>query len=158
MQKIIPFLWFDSQAEEAAQFYTSLFPNSKIRNVSYYGEGMPQPAGTAMIVSFVLDGQEYMALNGGPYFPFSEAFSIYVNCETQEEVDHLWEKLSNGGEKGQCGWLKDKFGLSWQIVPTALGELMQDPDPEKTQRVTEAMLKMNKLDIQGLQDAYEGHS
>lgn len=111
-----------------------------------------------MIVSFVLDGQEYMALNGGPYFPFSEAFSIYVNCETQEEVDHLWEKLSNGGEKGQCGWLKDKFGLSWQIVPTALGELMQDPDPEKTQRVTEAMLKMNKLDIQGLQDAYEGHS
>jgi predicted 3-demethylubiquinone-9 3-methyltransferase (glyoxalase superfamily) len=158
MQKIIPFLWFDSQAEEAAQLYTSLFPNSKILNVSYYGEGMPQPAGMAMIVSFVLDGQEYMALNGGPYFPFSEAFSIYVNCETQEEVDHLWETLSNGGEKGQCGWLKDKYGLSWQIVPTALGELMQDPDPEKTQRVTEAMLKMNKLDIQGLQDAYEGHS
>lgn len=156
MQKIIPFLWFDNQAEEAARFYTSLFPNSKVLNVSYYGEGMPQPAGTAMMVSFTLDGQEYMALNGGPYFSLSEAFSIYVNCETQEEVDHLWETLSEGGEKSQCGWLKDRYGLSWQIVPTALGELMQDPDPDKTQRVTEAMLKMNKLDIQGLRDAYEG--
>jgi predicted 3-demethylubiquinone-9 3-methyltransferase (glyoxalase superfamily) len=128
MQKIIPFLWFDNQAEEAAHFYTSLFPNSRVLNVTHYGEGMPQPAWTTMIVTFVLDGQQYMALNGGPYFPFSEAFSMYVNCETQDEVDELWEKLSEDGEKGQCGWLKDKYGLSWQIVPTVLGELMQDPD------------------------------
>ena len=156
MQKIIPFLWFDNQAEEAAHFYTSLFPNSRVLNVSHYGESMPQPTGTVMIVTFVLNGQEYMALNGGPYFPFSEAFSMYVNCETQAEVDDLWEKLSEGGEKSQCGWLKDKFGLSWQIVPTVLGELMQDPDKEKTQRVSEALLKMTKLDIKTLKDAYEG--
>jgi predicted 3-demethylubiquinone-9 3-methyltransferase (glyoxalase superfamily) len=156
MQKIIPFLWFDNQAEEAAHFYTSLFPNSRVLNVTHYDEGMPQPAGTAMIVTFVLDGQQYMALNGGPYFPFNEAFSMYVNCETQDEVDELWEKLSEGGEKGQCGWLKDKYGLSWQIVPTVLGDLMQDPDNEKTRRVSEALLKMNKLDIKTLKDAYKG--
>jgi predicted 3-demethylubiquinone-9 3-methyltransferase (glyoxalase superfamily) len=155
MQKITPFLWFDNQAEEAAKFYTSLFKNSKILGISRYGEGAPRPAGMAMIVTFQMDGQEFMALNGGPEFKFTEAVSLFVNCETQEEVDTYWEKLSDGGEKSQCGWLKDRFGLSWQIVPTALGELMGGPDPEKSRRVMEAMLKMTKIDIALLRDAYE---
>ena len=156
MQKITPFLWFDHQAEEAANFYISVFKNSKILSVSRYGEGAPRPAGTAMIVNFQIDGQDFMALNGGPEFKFTEAVSLFVNCETQEEVDTYWEKLSAGGEKGQCGWLKDRYGLSWQIVPTALGELMSDPDPEKSRRVMEAMLKMSKIDINALKRAYEG--
>jgi predicted 3-demethylubiquinone-9 3-methyltransferase (glyoxalase superfamily) len=156
MQKITTFLWFDNQAEEAAKLYVSLFKDSKITNVSRYGEGGPRPAGTAMIVNFQLAGQEYMALNGGPVFKFTEATSLFVNCETQEEVDRLWNKLTEGGEESQCGWLKDKFGLSWQIVPTALGELMGDPDPVKSQRVLQAMLKMKKIDVAGLKRAYEG--
>ena len=156
MQKITPFLWFDHQAEEAANFYVSVFKNSKILSVSRYGEGAPRPAGTAMIINFQIDGQDFMALNGGPEFKFTEAVSFFVNCETQEEVDNYWEKLSAGGEKGQCGWLKDRYGLSWQIVPTALGELMSDPDPEKSRRVMEAMLKMSKIDINALKRAHEG--
>ena len=156
MQKITPFLWFDHQAEEAANFYVSVFKNSKILSVSRYGEGAPRPAGTAMIINFQIDGQDFMALNGGPEFKFTEAVSLFVNCETQEEVDTYWEKLSAGGEKGQCGWLKDRYGLSWQIVPTALGELMSDPDPEKSRRVMEAMLKMSKIDINALKRAHEG--
>jgi predicted 3-demethylubiquinone-9 3-methyltransferase (glyoxalase superfamily) len=155
MQKITPFLWFDNQAEEAMNFYTSIFKNSKIGNVTRYGEGGPGPAGTVMTATFQLDGQEFMALNGGPHFTFSPAISFFVNCETQEEVDELWEKLSEGGETEQCGWLKDKYGVSWQIVPTILGEMLQDKDPEKSKRVTEAMLKMDKLDIKILRQAYE---
>jgi predicted 3-demethylubiquinone-9 3-methyltransferase (glyoxalase superfamily) len=156
MSKITPFLWFDNQAEEAVNLYTSIFKNSKIKEVSRYGEAGPGPAGSVMVVNFELDGQEFTALNGGPVFKFNEAVSFVVNCETQEEVDYLWEKLTEGGEEVQCGWLKDKFGLSWQIVPTKLGELMGDPDPVKAQRVTQAMLKMIKLDITALQRAYEG--
>jgi predicted 3-demethylubiquinone-9 3-methyltransferase (glyoxalase superfamily) len=156
MSKITPFLWFDDQAEEAVNLYTSIFKNSKIKEVSRYGEAGPGPAGSVMVVNFELDGQEFTALNGGPVFKFNEAVSFVVNCETQEEVDDLWEKLTDGGEEVQCGWLKDKFGLSWQIVPTKLGELMGDPDPVKAQRVTQAMLQMKKLDIAGLQRAYEG--
>ena len=156
MQKITPFLWFDQQAEQAANFYVSLFKNSKILGVSRYGEGARRPAGMAMIVTFQMDGQEFMALNGGPEFKFTEAVSLFVNCETQAEVDMYWEKLSAGGEKGQCGWLKDRFGLSWQIVPTALGELMGGPDPERSRRVMEALLKMSKIDIAMLRNAYEG--
>jgi predicted 3-demethylubiquinone-9 3-methyltransferase (glyoxalase superfamily) len=154
-QKITPFLWFDANAEEAINFYTSLFKNSKIVSVSRYGEGGPGEAGTVMTATFTLNGQEFMALNGGPQFKFTEAISFFVNCETQEEVDELWEKLSEGGEKGQCGWLKDKFGVSWQIVPTALGELLGDKDPEKSKRVLEAMLQMHKIDIEKLKQAYE---
>jgi predicted 3-demethylubiquinone-9 3-methyltransferase (glyoxalase superfamily) len=146
MQNIVPFLWFDHQAEEAVQFYTSLFKDSRITSVSRYGEGSPLPAGTVMVVTFQLNGQEFMALNGGPYEPFTSAISFFVNCETQEEVDYLWEKLTEGGQAVQCGWLKDKYGISWQIVPTILGELMQDKDPAKVARVTAAMLKMVKLD------------
>jgi predicted 3-demethylubiquinone-9 3-methyltransferase (glyoxalase superfamily) len=156
MQKITPFLWFDHQAEEAVQLYTSLFKNSRIVNISRYGEAGPLPMGTVMTISFELDGQEFMALNGGAYTHFTPAISFFVNCETQAEVDRLWEKLSEGGETEQCGWLKDKFGISWQIVPTILGELMSNPDAEKVSRVTQAMLKMVKLDIQGLKDAYMG--
>jgi predicted 3-demethylubiquinone-9 3-methyltransferase (glyoxalase superfamily) len=155
MHKITPFLWFNDNAEDAAKFYVSIFKNSKVMDISRYGEGSPFPAGTAMIVNFQLDGRDYMALNGGPDFKFTEAFSLFVSVETQEEVDDLWEKLSEGGEKGPCGWLKDRFGLSWQIVPTALGELMGGPDPEKSQRVMNAMLKMSKLDIAGLKRAFE---
>lgn len=129
MQKITPFLWFDDKAEEAVNFYTSIFKNSKIVNITRYGEVGPGPKGTVMIGTFQLDGQEFIALNGGPHFTFSEAISFLVNCETQEEVDELWEKLSEGGEKVECGWLKDKYGVSWQIVPTVLGEMMNDPDP-----------------------------
>lgn len=153
MQRISPFLWFDDKAEEAANFYTSIFKNSKILNISRYGEGSLGPKGTVMSVTFLLDGQEFMALNGGPLFKFSEAISFFVHCETQPEVDELWEKLSAGGEKQRCGWLKDKYGLSWQIVPTVLGKLLNQSDPGKSKRVTEAMLKMNKLDINGLMQA-----
>jgi predicted 3-demethylubiquinone-9 3-methyltransferase (glyoxalase superfamily) len=156
MQKITPFLWFDDKAEEAAKFYVSIFKNSKMGNVSRYGDAGPGPKGTVMVTTFQLDGQEFMALNGGPTFKFTEAISFVVNCETQEEVDEFWEMLSEGGEKSRCGWLKDKYGLSWQIVPTVLGELMQDKDPEKSKRVMQAMLQMDKLDIQTLKQAYEG--
>jgi predicted 3-demethylubiquinone-9 3-methyltransferase (glyoxalase superfamily) len=156
MQKITPFLWFDNQAEEAMNFYVSIFKNSKTGAITRYGEGAPAPKGTVMTASFELDGQHFMALNGGPLFKFTEAVSFFVNCETQAEVDELWEKLSSGGEPGRCGWLKDKYGLSWQIIPKALGELMQDKDPEKSKRVMQAMLKMNKLDIASLKRAYEG--
>lgn len=155
MQKIIPFLWFDNQAEEAANFYTSIFKNSKIVNINHYGEAGPQPKGTVMSVTFELEGQEFYALNGGPVFNFSPAISFFVNCETQEEVDELWEKLSVGGEKQGPGWIKDKYGLSWQVVPTVLGELLNDPDPEKSQRVMQAMMQMNKIDIEKLKQAYE---
>lgn len=154
MQKITPFLWFNFQAEEAVTLYTSVFKNSKILATTRYPAGSPGPAGAVMTVSFELNGQEFTALNGGPEFPFSEAISFYVNCESQAEVDELWEKLSQGGEKGQCGWLKDRFGVSWQIVPTVLGSLLGDPNPQKAQRVTEAMLKMKKLDIAELKRAY----
>jgi predicted 3-demethylubiquinone-9 3-methyltransferase (glyoxalase superfamily) len=154
MQKITPFLWFDGKAEEAANFYTSIFENSKILNISRYGEEGPGPAGTAMTVTFQLNGQEFTALNGGPEFTFSPAISFFVNCETQEEVDELWQKLSEGGEEEQCGWLKDKYGLSWQIIPVALMEMLQDKDPEKSKRVMEAMLQMQKIDIKALGQAY----
>jgi predicted 3-demethylubiquinone-9 3-methyltransferase (glyoxalase superfamily) len=155
MQKITPFLWFDGQAEEAAKFYTSIFKNSKIESVARFPEGSPAPAGTVMTVAFRLDGQEFVALNGGPEFKFTEAISFVVNCETQEEVDEFWEKLSAGGKEMQCGWLKDKYGVSWQIVPTILSELLQSRDPEKSKRVMQALLQMVKLDIKRLQEAYE---
>ena len=154
MQKITPFLWFNDQAEEAARLYTSLFNNSKIESIAYYSEGgMGQP-GTVMSVTFILDGEEFIALNGGPVFSFTPALSFFVNCETQAEVDKFWNALTKDGEESQCGWLKDKFGLSWQIVPSILGKLNSDPDPEKVKRVTQAMLKMHKLVIQELVDAY----
>jgi predicted 3-demethylubiquinone-9 3-methyltransferase (glyoxalase superfamily) len=155
MQKINPFLWFNDQAEDAAKFYVSLFANSKILNVARYGEAGPGPKGTAMSVTFELAGQKFMALNGGPHFKFSEAISFFINCETQREVDELWEKLSAGGETSRCGWLKDKYGLSWQVIPTALGEMLQDKDPKKSQRVMQAMLKMDKIDIAVLKQAYD---
>jgi predicted 3-demethylubiquinone-9 3-methyltransferase (glyoxalase superfamily) len=153
IQKITPFLWFDSQAEEAAAFYTSIFPNSKVEKVIRYGEAGPGPAGSAMTVQFQLERQTFIALNGGPHFHFTEAISFVANCQTQEEVDSYWEKLSSGGAEVHCGWVKDKFGLSWQIVPTVLPELLNDPDPEKSQRVMKAMLTMKKLDIRALQQA-----
>jgi predicted 3-demethylubiquinone-9 3-methyltransferase (glyoxalase superfamily) len=155
MQKITPFLWFDDKAEEAMNLYVSIFKNSKRGRISRYGEAGPGPKGTVMVATFQLEGQEFIALNGGPHFKFTEAISFVVNCETQDEVDAFWEKLSEGGAKGQCGWLKDKYGLSWQIVPTVLGELMSDPDPEKSKRVMQAMLQMTKIDIKGLKQAYE---
>ena len=155
MQKITPFLWFNDNAEEAMNFYASIFKNSKIGNVSRYPEGAPGPAGKVMTATFQLEGQEFMALNGGPTFKFTEAISFFVNCETQEEVDELWEKLSAGGKEGQCGWLKDKFGLSWQIVPSALGRMLGDKDREKAKRVMHAMLQMQKIDIAKLKQAYE---
>ena len=156
MQKITPFLWFDDKAEEAMNFYVSIFKNSKVLSVSRFGEAGPGPNGSVMTATFQLEGQEFTALNGGPLFAFTEAISFYVDCRTQQEVDELWEKLSAGGEKGQCGWLKDKYGLSWQIVPSVLGELLRDKDAAKAKRVTEAMLKMSKIDIQALQQAYAG--
>ena len=156
MQKITPFLWFNDNAEEAMSFYISIFKNSKVLNVARYGEAGPGPNGTVMTATFQLDGQEFVALNGGPHFKFTEAISFVVYCQTQEEVDEFWEKLSEGGEKSRCGWLKDKYGLSWQIVPTVLAELYQDKDAEKTKRVMEAMLKMDKLDIKTLRQAYDG--
>jgi len=155
MQKIAPFLWFDDQAEEAMNFYTSIFQNSKIGNITRYGEAGPGPKGTVMSATFQLHGQEFMALNGGPVFTFSPAISFFVNCETQQEVDDLWEKLTAGGEEGQCGWLKDKYGVSWQIVPPGLGELLNGKDAAKSQRAMQAMLKMKKLDIEVMKLAYE---
>lgn len=149
MQKITPFLWFDNNAEEAIQFYVGIFKDSKILNVNRMGDG-----GAVLTATFQLEGQEFMALNGGPMFKFTEAISLFVSCETQAEVDTLWQKLTEGGEESRCGWLKDKFGLSWQIIPKALGELMGDPDPVKAQRVMQAMLQMNKIDIQTLKAAH----
>ena len=156
MQKITPFLWFDNNAEEAANFYVSVFKNSKVLNVARYSDAGPGPKGTVMTAEFELDGQEFVALNGGPRFKFTEAISFVVNCDTQEEVDYYWERLSEGGEKSRCGWLTDKFGLSWQVVPTILNKLVADKDPEKSKRVMEAMLKMDKIDVEPLQRAYEG--
>ena len=159
MQKITPFLWFDTQAEEAVNYYVSIFRNSKIVNVARYGDDgakvSGRPRGSVMTVAFQLDGQPFVALNGGPVFTFSPAISFVVDCRTQEEVDRLWDKLSAGGEQQQCGWLRDKYGVTWQIVPSVLGELMSDPDPAKSQRVMQAMLQMTKLDIKGLQQAAE---
>jgi predicted 3-demethylubiquinone-9 3-methyltransferase (glyoxalase superfamily) len=155
MQKIVPFLWFDHQAEEAVQFYTSIFKDSKIVNIARYGAEGPGPQGTVMTATFQLEGQEFTALNGGPLFKFTEAISLFVNCETQAEVDYLWERLTEGGAEVQCGWLKDKYGLSWQIVPTILGQLLADPDAEKAGRVMRAMLQMKKIDIAQLKQAYE---
>jgi len=157
MQTISPFLWFDNQAEEAAELYVSIFKNSAILGVSRYGEGAPVPAGTAMSVSFQLDGLEFQALNGGPRYSFTEAISFVVRPETQDEIDDLWDKLTrDGGEPGRCGWLKDRFGLSWQVVPPVLFELLGDPDPERSGRVMQAMMGMGKLDIAGLRAAHEG--
>ena len=157
MQKITPFLWFNDNAEEAASFYTSVIKNSKINGITIYDENgagaSGRPQGSVMTVDFELDGQNFVALNGGPHFKFTEAVSFVVNCETQNEIDLFWEKLSEGGEKSRCGWLKDKFGLSWQIVPVILNKLFTDPDPEKSKRVMQAMLKMDKMEIQQLQDA-----
>ncbi|MGH6627998.1 MAG: VOC family protein [Burkholderiaceae bacterium] len=155
MHKISPFLWFDNQAEEAMKFYTSIFQNSRAGTVMRCGDAGPGPKGSVMSATFELDGQEFMALNGGPHFTFTPAISFFVRCETQQEVDELWEKLSEGGEKQQCGWLKDKFGVSWQIVPTVLGEMLQDKDAERSRRVMQAMLKMHKFDIGLLKQAYE---
>ena len=156
MQKITPFLWFDGKAEEAANFYVSIFMNSKMGAVTRYGEAGPGPKGSIMIASFQIEGQEFTALNGGPQYAFTPAISFYVNCETQAEVDELWEKLSAGGKEIQCGWLTDKYGVSWQIIPRTLIELMQDKDPVKSQRVFKAMLQMTKIDIEGLKRAYRG--
>ena len=153
MNKITPYLWFNNQAEEAAALYTSLFKGSRIVSVQRYGDAGPGPKGTAMVVVFELLGQEFIALNGGPEYKFTEAFSLYVSCETQAQVDELWEKLTAGGEPGRCGWLKDKFGLSCQIIPTALPELLSDPDPVKSQRAMKAMLQMSKIEIEGLRRA-----
>lgn len=156
MQKITPFLWFDGNAEEAMNFYTSIFKNSKIGQVRRYGEAGPGPKGSVMTGTFQIEGQEFMALNGGPHYKFTPAISFFVNCETQEEVDELWEKLSAGGEAMQCGWLKDKFGVTWQIIPNALGELLGDKDPQKSQRVMKAMMKMVKIDVEELRRAHAG--
>ncbi len=159
MQKITPFLWFNDKAEEAVNFYVSIFKNSKILGISRYGEygsmasGMKN--GSVMTIMFQLNGQEFMALNGGPIFKFSEAISFLVNCETQKEIDEMWDKLSEGGEKGQCGWLKDKYGMSWQVTPTALGKMMQDKDSAKSEKAMKAMLQMGKIDIKALKQAYE---
>lgn len=156
MQKISPYLWFDDQALEAANFYVSLFKNSKINEISYRDETEPELVGKVMLVSFTLDGQDFVALNGGPHFKFSEAISLFVDCEDQREVDRLWEALLDGGEALQCGWLKDKYGLTWQIIPSILIKLINDPDPVKAARVRSAMLKMIKLDVETLVKAYEG--
>ncbi len=155
MQKITPFLWFDHQAEEAANFYISLFKDSKITSISRYGEGAPGPQGTVMTVNFQLEGQEFIALNGGPIYKLSPAVSFFVDCATQAEVDRLWEKLTEGGEEVQCGWLVDKYGLSWQIVPSGMTELLNDKDPEGSKRAMQAMLKMKKLDLEKMRQAYE---
>jgi len=155
MQKLTPCLWFDTQGEEAATFYTSVFPNSRILEVTRYGSAGPRAEGTVMTVSFELDGQKFTALNGGPDFTFNEAISFEVSCESQDEVDAYWSTLSEGGEEGPCGWLKDRFGVSWQIIPTILNELVADPDREKSQRVMAAMLQMTKIDIDGLKRAAE---
>jgi predicted 3-demethylubiquinone-9 3-methyltransferase (glyoxalase superfamily) len=154
MQKITPFLWFNDNAEEAMNFYISIFKNAKIVSVSRYGDAGPGPKGTVMGATFELDGQQFFALNGGPHFTFSPAISFFVNCETQAEVDELWEKLSAGGEKQRCGWLKDKFDLSWQVIPSVLSEMLRDKDPAKSSRVMQAMMQMDKIEIAGLQRAY----
>jgi predicted 3-demethylubiquinone-9 3-methyltransferase (glyoxalase superfamily) len=160
MQKITPFLWFNDKAEEAVKFYASIFKNSEIGTITRYGDEVAQvagrPKGSVMTIEFQLDGQRFTALNGGPEFKFTEAVSFVVNCNTQDEVDYFWEKLSEGGAKSQCGWLKDKYGVSWQITPTALIEMQQDKDPKKSERVMHAMLQMTKLDIKALQQAYDG--
>jgi predicted 3-demethylubiquinone-9 3-methyltransferase (glyoxalase superfamily) len=156
MQKITPFLWFDNNAEEAANYYVSVFKNARILNVARYGDAGPGPKNTVMTVDFELFGQEFIALNAGPRFKFNEAVSFVINCETQEEVDHYWSRLADGGEESRCGWVRDKFGLWWQVVPTVLGKLMSDPNPEKAQQVMAAMLQMGKIDIEPLQRAYEG--
>jgi predicted 3-demethylubiquinone-9 3-methyltransferase (glyoxalase superfamily) len=153
MREITPCLWFDTEGEEAAKLYTSIFPNSRITDIARYGSAGPRPEGTVMTVSFELDGQKFLALNGGPQFTFSEAISFQVLCESQDEVDTYWSKLAEGGEEGPCGWLKDRFGLSWQIVPTQLPELLQDPDRERSQRVMAAMLEMGKIDVGALERA-----
>ncbi|HEX5530820.1 MAG TPA: VOC family protein [Methylomirabilota bacterium] len=159
-QRITPFLWFDTQAEEAAGFYVSIFKNSRIKGLARYdgeaAQAAGRPKGSVMTVQFELDGQDFVALNGGPVFKFTEAISFVVNCESQDEIDHFWQQLSAGGQEVECGWLKDKFGVSWQVVPTILGELLQDKDPEKPKRVMAALMKMKKLDIGGLHRAYEG--
>ncbi|MBG0826670.1 VOC family protein [Planomonospora sp. ID67723] len=156
MQKITTYLWFDNQAEEAAEHYVSVFAGSRIVNVQRHGEAGPGPAGTAMLVEFELSGQRFLALNGGPQFTFTEAVSLLVDCETQEEVDDYWAKLSEGGQEGPCGWLKDRYGLSWQVVPRKLPELLADPDPARADRAMKAMLGMKKIDVQGLVDAADG--
>jgi len=158
MPKISPFLWFNTEAQEAAEFYVGIFPNSKMVTVARYGEAGPGRQGSVMTVVFELDGKEFIALNGGPEFTFTEAVSFSVDCKSQEEVDRYWSALCRGGEEGPCGWLKDKYGLSWQISPTLLGEMLSDPDPAKSRRVMEAMLKMKKIDIEGLKKAYQGAS
>jgi predicted 3-demethylubiquinone-9 3-methyltransferase (glyoxalase superfamily) len=155
MQKITPFLWFNDNAEDAINFYVSIFKNSKIVSVTRYGDAGPGPAGSLMTAAFELEGQAFTALNGGPQFKFTEAISFFVNCQSQAEVDDLWTKLTDGGEEGPCGWLKDKFGMSWQIIPTILTELMSDPDPAKAQRVAQAMFQMKKIDIAALKHAYD---
>ena len=153
MEKISPFLWFDTQAEEAANFYTSIFKNSKINGITRYGDAGPGPKGSVMTVAFTLNGQEFVALNGGPIFKFNESISFVINCDSQEEIDYYWDNLLQGGTPSQCGWLKDKFGLSWQVVPTILPKLFQSKDPEKSKRVMQAMMKMVKFDIKTLEDA-----
>jgi predicted 3-demethylubiquinone-9 3-methyltransferase (glyoxalase superfamily) len=155
MQKITPYLWFDDKAEEAMNFYISVFKNSKVVSVTRYGEAGPGPKGTVMFANFQLDGQDFFALNGGPLFSFTEAISFFVNCETQQEVDEIWEKLSAGGQKSRCGWLKDKYGLSWQIIPKVLSEMLRDKDPEKSKRVMQAMFQMSKIEIKALKQAYD---
>lgn len=154
MQRITPFLWFDDNAEEAAHFYTSIFKNSRILSVTRYGDAGPGPKGSVMTVKFLLDGQEFVAINGGPHFKFTEALSLVINCETQKEVDEYWAKLTQGGQPGQCGWLKDKYGLSWQVVPSVLIELLEDKDPQKSNRVMQAMMKMGKIEVESLKQAY----
>lgn len=153
MPTITPNLWFDTDGKEAAEFYVSVFPNSEITNVTYYGEAGPRPAGTVLTVDFVLDGQEYTALNGGPQFTFDEAISLLIDCADQDEVDDYWAKLSEGGEEVQCGWLKDRYGVSWQVIPVGMGELLTDPDPERAQRAMAAMLGMTKIDLAALHAA-----
>jgi predicted 3-demethylubiquinone-9 3-methyltransferase (glyoxalase superfamily) len=161
LQKITPNMWFDNQAEEAVNFYVSIFKNSKIGDITRYGEAAAEvsgkPKGSVMTITFQIEGQEFTALNGGPQFKFTEAISLLVNCESQQEVDELWAKLSEGGEEGPCGWLKDKYGVSWQVVPRILDEMIRDPDPVKAERVMKAMLQMQKIDIAGLQQAYDQH-
>ncbi|HVF76317.1 MAG TPA: VOC family protein [Acidimicrobiales bacterium] len=156
MQKIIPSLWFDGQAEEAAELYVSLFPNSRVNDVVRYGPDSPGPEGTVMTVSFELDGQQFLGINGGPQFPFTEAVSFQIACADQDEVDHYWDALVEGGEVSTCGWLKDRFGLSWQVIPTRLHELLGDPDPDRSYRATQAMLQMKKIDIAALEAAAAG--
>ena len=155
-QKIIPNLWFDTEAEEAADFYTSVFKNSRILNVARYTDAGPRPAGTVMTVEFELDGQRFVGINGGPQFPFDEAVSFQISCETQDDVDYYWDRLTEGGSEAQCGWLKDRYGLSWQVVPTGMAEVFNDPDPDRARRAMEAMLGMSKIDVAALRSAADG--